>query len=99
PPQLCASVGIFSDNPHTPLKAHQIVRGADYPTRMWTAFMKAALDGEPVEQFPDPADLNGTVLNPGHTHTPDPGNQPTDVPTNGPDPTDTPDPTPTHTRI
>jgi membrane peptidoglycan carboxypeptidase len=33
--------------------------GQDYPTETWTAYMTRALQGEPVEEFPPPANLQG----------------------------------------
>ncbi len=33
--------------------------GANYPTQTWTAFMELALAGQPVRNFPDPAELHG----------------------------------------
>ena len=30
-----------------------VFTGAGYPTSIWTAYMSAALEGEPIEQFPD----------------------------------------------
>ena len=33
------------------------VTGGSFPIRIWTAFMKAALDGSPVQQFTDPTTL------------------------------------------
>ncbi len=43
--------------------------GGEYPTRIWTAFMKAALEGMPVQEFPEPAEL-GNDLNPSPTAAP-----------------------------
>jgi membrane peptidoglycan carboxypeptidase len=71
--------------------------GGAYPARVWTAFMKAALVGEEVIDFPERADV-GEVLNPKPTKTPKP--TPT---TTSPTPTPTPTvtsgpPTPTVTN-
>ena len=33
--------------------------GANYPTQTWTAYMKTALEGLPVVNFPPPAELHG----------------------------------------
>jgi membrane peptidoglycan carboxypeptidase len=45
------------------------------PARTWTAFMKAALDGEPVLPFPEPAEV-GEAVNPTPTPTPEPTCEP-----------------------
>jgi membrane peptidoglycan carboxypeptidase len=33
--------------------------GGTFPTQTWAAYMKKALEGEPVKDFPDPAELHG----------------------------------------
>ncbi|HEX6197919.1 MAG TPA: transglycosylase domain-containing protein [Jiangellaceae bacterium] len=53
--------------------------GGNVPGRTWTAFMQMALEGEPVEPFPEPANL-------GEDRTP----SPTPTPTSTPTPTDEP---------
>ena len=40
--------------------------GAEYPTRTWTDVMDRALDGEPVEDFPEPAYVDGEAPEDGH---------------------------------
>jgi membrane carboxypeptidase/penicillin-binding protein len=35
------------------------VTGGTFPARIWTAFMKGALKGEPVMSFPAPANVGG----------------------------------------
>jgi len=40
--------------------------GAEYPTRTWTDVMDRALDGEPVEDFPEPANVDGEAPESGH---------------------------------
>ena len=35
------------------------VTGGTFPARIWTAFMKAALKGQPVLSFPPPANIGG----------------------------------------
>jgi membrane peptidoglycan carboxypeptidase len=57
--------------------------GGAYPARVWTAFMKAALVGEKVIDFPPRADV-GKVLNPKPTKTAKPTpttSSPTPTPT------------------
>jgi membrane peptidoglycan carboxypeptidase len=43
--------------------------GAGYPTATWTAVMKQALLGQPVEKFPPPANVTGKPPEPGHAPT------------------------------
>ena len=69
--------------------------GGEYPARIWTAFMTAALQGKGIKEFPPPANV-GEAVNPQPTSTPSPTKSPTETPT----PTDTatvvpPTPTPT----
>lgn len=56
--------------------------GGNVPGRTWTTFMQLALEGEPVEAFPEPANL-------GEERTP----SPTPTPTSTPTPTGPPTPT------
>ncbi|GAB2980098.1 transglycosylase domain-containing protein [Nocardioides montaniterrae] len=44
--------------------------GADYPARTWTAIMRMALEGLPVESFPPPAFVDGTAPDAGHAPVP-----------------------------
>jgi membrane peptidoglycan carboxypeptidase len=58
-PQLAASVGIYReiDGKTTSLSGlggRSNVTGGSFPVRIWTAFMKGALEGAKVEQFPPP---------------------------------------------
>ena len=46
--------------------------GATYPTQTWTAVMERILDGEPVEEFPPPAYVDGDAPEEGHTYVPPP---------------------------
>jgi membrane peptidoglycan carboxypeptidase len=43
--------------------------GAGYPTATWAAVMKADLEGLPVEDFPDPANVTGDPPEDGHAPT------------------------------
>jgi membrane peptidoglycan carboxypeptidase len=70
--------------------------GGAYPARVWTAFMKGALAGEKVYDFPPRADV-GKVLNPKPTKTATP-TPTTSSPTPTPTPTKTAPPTPTLTN-
>jgi membrane peptidoglycan carboxypeptidase len=67
--------------------------GAEYPTRTWTDVMKRALEGQPVESFPPPANVDGTAPQSGHapyvppppkTHKPKPSKSATPTETVGP---------------
>jgi membrane peptidoglycan carboxypeptidase len=51
--------------------------GAGYPTATWAAVMKADLAGQPIEQFPPPANVTGKPPEPGHDPTTPPPVTPT----------------------
>ena len=66
--------------------------GANYPARTWTAVMQKDMEGLPVEDFPEPANLDGEAPASGHEpYTPPPS------PTKTPKPTKTPSATPSET--
>lgn len=61
-PQLAASVALFRDSASETLNGIgglTSVTGGSFPARIWTAFMKGALRGEPVMDFPAPSNLGG----------------------------------------
>jgi membrane peptidoglycan carboxypeptidase len=61
-PQLAASVALFRDDATQSLKGIgglTSVTGGSFPARIWTAFMKGALKGEPVLDFPAPTNIGG----------------------------------------
>jgi membrane peptidoglycan carboxypeptidase len=61
-PQLAASVSLFRDDATQSLKGIgglTSVTGGSFPARIWTAFMKGALKGEPILDFPAPANIGG----------------------------------------
>ncbi|CAB4946138.1 unannotated protein [freshwater metagenome] len=61
-PQLAASVAFFRDSASESLKGiggMTSVTGGSFPARIWTAFMKGALKGEPVMSFPAPSNIGG----------------------------------------
>jgi len=61
-PQLAASVALFRDDATQTLKGVgglDTVTGGSFPARIWTAFMQGALKGEPVLDFPAPANIGG----------------------------------------
>jgi membrane peptidoglycan carboxypeptidase len=61
-PQLAASVALFRDSASESLNGIgglTSVTGGTFPAKIWTAFMKGALKGEPVMEFPAPANIGG----------------------------------------
>ncbi len=61
-PQLAASVALFRDSASESLNGIgglTSVTGGTFPARIWTAFMKGALKGQPVMEFPAPANIGG----------------------------------------
>ena len=61
-PQIAASVALFRDDATQSLKGIgglTSVTGGSFPARIWTAFMKGALKGEPTLDFPTPSNLGG----------------------------------------
>ncbi|TDD98239.1 transglycosylase domain-containing protein [Jiangella asiatica] len=85
-PQLAASVAIFRGDGETAgtvsldgVAGMDTFTGGRFPARIWTAFMTAALEGQEVMEFPEPAEV-GEAVNPSPTPTPTP-TAPTDEPT------------------
>ena len=81
------------------------VTGGSFPARIWTAFMKGALEGTPVQQFTDPTTLptatptvspSATSASPSATSA-SPTATPSDTATPTPTDTGTPTPSPTGT--
>jgi len=61
-PQIAASVSFFRDNATLTLNGiggMNSVTGGSFPARIWTAFMKGALKGEPIMDFPAPSNIGG----------------------------------------
>ena len=77
-PQIAASVAFFRDNATQSLNGiggMTSVTGGSFPARIWTQFMKGALKGEPVMEFPAPANIGGldpVVMTSGGKQTPKP---------------------------
>jgi len=75
-PQLAASVAFFRDDATQTLNGIgglTSVTGGTFPARIWTAFMKGALKGEPVMDFPAPSNIGGLdpiVMTSGGVQTP-----------------------------
>lgn len=61
-PQLAASVALFRDSASETLNGIgglTSVTGGTFPARIWTAFMKGALKGQPIMDFPAPSNIGG----------------------------------------
>jgi membrane peptidoglycan carboxypeptidase len=77
--------------------------GANYPARTWTAVMTKALEGDPVEELPDPANVDGEAPEAGHSYSPPPTHhtkppKTSETPSETQSPTESPTSThPTHT--
>ena len=75
-PQLATSVSFFRDDATQTLNGIgglTSVTGGSFPARIWTAFMKGALKGEPVMDFPAPSNVGGLepiVMTSGGVQTP-----------------------------
>ncbi|MFC7327969.1 transglycosylase domain-containing protein [Marinactinospora rubrisoli] len=99
-PQLSTAVGLHrSDGQQLVIPGVQDVYGSRTPAAIWKNFMLQVMEGEPVEQFPEPAWV-GDPQNFAPTPSPDPtpSNTPDTTPSNTPDPTpsNTPDTTPSN---
>jgi membrane peptidoglycan carboxypeptidase len=108
-PQMAAAVMLVKDGSDgDPVSMSGVggmrsVTGGSFPARIWTAFMKAALDGQPVETFVEPANLPTATPTPSPSVTVSPTTSPSATPsaTTSPSPsaspsdTTTPSPTPT----
>ena len=77
-PQIAASVAFFRDNATQTLNGiggMTSLTGGSFPARIWTQFMKGALKGEPVMDFPAPSSIGGlepVVMTSGGKQTPKP---------------------------
>jgi membrane peptidoglycan carboxypeptidase len=59
-PQLCAAVDFYKGTGRADLDGVgglPTFFGGEYPARIWTAFMTAAMEGKKVEDFPPRADV------------------------------------------
>ncbi|HET8598803.1 MAG TPA: transglycosylase domain-containing protein [Segeticoccus sp.] len=64
-PQLSAAVAMYKGDGTVPMQnigGFQGLTGGTYPTKIWTAFMQGALQGQPVEQFPPRAGVNDNLV-------------------------------------
>ena len=95
-PQLAAAVDFYKGTGRADLDGVgglPTFFGGEYPARIWTAFMTAAMQNKPVKDFPERANV-GEAVNPQPTFTPSPTETPTETPT-----TETPSPTATETVV
>lgn len=61
-PQIAASVALFRDSASESLNGIgglTSVTGGTFPAKIWTAFMKGALKGQPTMDFPAPSNIGG----------------------------------------
>jgi membrane peptidoglycan carboxypeptidase len=89
-PDLAAAVMFVKDGPDgkpttlSGVGGMSLVTGGSYPTRIWTAFMKAALGSSPVQQFVDPTsvptDVTGPTATASSSATATPSSSPTASP-------------------
>jgi membrane peptidoglycan carboxypeptidase len=98
-PQLATSVAFFRNDATQNL--HGIggltsVTGGSFPARIWTAYMRGALKGQKILQFPPPVHISGTLPTPVAVIV---NGLPTTEPIPGTTPTPTPTPTPTDTLL
>jgi membrane peptidoglycan carboxypeptidase len=97
-PQLAAAVMLVKDgsdgNPvsMSGVGGLRTVTGGSFPARIWTAFMKAALKGQAVERFVEPANLPTATpsVTPSVTVTPSATPSATSTPSSSPSPTTSP---------
>jgi len=63
-PQLSAAVGMYQGDGTKSIKVAGIneFTGGDYPVRIWTAFMKGALEGQKAIDFPPRAGVGDEVI-------------------------------------
>ena len=106
-PQLATAVGIYRPGPNgEELEMKDIaglreITGSSLPVKIWTQYMRAAMEGVEVQQFPAPAYMNKDVAPKAPTQAPQP--TPTETPTEAPSetpsapPTQAPTPTPSNT--
>ncbi|WP_246063331.1 transglycosylase domain-containing protein [Nonomuraea longispora] len=57
-PQLAVAVNMFrDDNATVTIPGYGTQFGGQLPAQIWRAFMTEAMEGKPVEEFPEPSDL------------------------------------------
>src|SRR5699024_10158104 len=102
-PQLTTAVALDqpgedgTEEQLSPIGDVNIVAGGTWPTTIWTEYMKQAVDGMPVEDFPE----RSAPVRPSYAPRPEPTREPSEEPSQEPseepteEPTQTPGPTPT----
>ncbi|WP_405017575.1 transglycosylase domain-containing protein [Kitasatospora sp. NBC_00070] len=108
-PELVTTVALFGQDPVTGKQVSLDgtggaagAAGGNFPARIWTAYMSAALDGQPVGEFTEPSGGRGYSADPSDT----PSSTPSTTPTTPNSPASTPaeqpttpvDPAPTSAR-
>ncbi|MFF5447466.1 transglycosylase domain-containing protein [Streptomyces sp. NPDC012888] len=103
-PELSTAVTLFRTDPNAKEKKLESMKnvggipsihGGDIPAEIWTEYMKAALKGTPVKDFPEAEDIGVTADGDGApSPTPTPTPTPTTSATKTPEVTPTPTPTP-----
>lgn len=101
-PQLSTAVVLFRPDeqgilqPMNGVGGLSSVTGGSFPARIWTAYTGAALEGEPVQEFPEPANIGGPPpVSPSVAPTLTPSASPSVSPTPSESPSETPSPSPT----
>jgi len=96
-PQVATAVMYMRGNGRQSLEGYlEPFFGASYPARTWTSVMQRVMEGLPVENFPPPANVDGTAPASGHEpYTPPPKPKPKPKPEERPSKTPKPSPTPT----
>ena len=95
-PQISASVAFYRDDSTESLRGiggMRTLTGGSFPARIWTEFMKGALKGEPVLDFPEPVFIGEDALADGSIYSlipRPPGFEDTTTPAVTPAPTQTP---------
>ncbi|MBM6403538.1 penicillin-binding protein [Phycicoccus sp. CSK15P-2] len=111
-PQLATAVGMYRSDPDTgdELEMENLptagdITGGSFPARIWTAYMKKALEGTEVVPFPKPAHINRDAAPPpppAPTQAPEPTKAPpssSSAPTTSAPPTTSEPPEPTKTVV
>ena len=100
-PQISASVAFYRDDSTESLRGiggMRTLTGGSFPARIWTEFMKGALQGEPKLDFPEPVFIGEDALADGSIYNiipKPPGFEDVEVPTPSPTSTSSPTLTPT----
>ncbi|MFC3997891.1 transglycosylase domain-containing protein [Nocardiopsis sediminis] len=97
-PQLSTSVGLSrSDGEELVIPGVDNVYGGSTSANIWREFMTVAMEGQEVEQFPEPQfggteESYGIPIEPSPSPTPEPSDGPSESPSPDPSPSNSPDP-------